>query len=50
MKRFVSLILSVCFLFSINGSTIDGSSYPTSYTGALRITQSLYTLFLSYRG
>jgi hypothetical protein len=30
--------------------TIDGSSYPTSYTGALRITQSLYTLFLSYRG
>ena len=25
-------------------------SYPTSYTGALRITQSLYTLFLSYRG
>ena len=33
-----------------DGSTIDGSSYPTSYTGALRITQSLYTLFLSYRG
>ena len=23
-----------------DGSTIDGSSYPTSYTGALRITQS----------
>ena len=31
-----------------DGSTIDGSSYPTSYTGALRIPQSLYTLFLSY--
>ena len=33
-----------------DGSTVDGSQYPTSYTGALRITQSLYTLFLSYRG
>lgn len=94
MKRFVSLILSVCFLFSINtvsyaanissrkasnpviqsmndkyhvdfsGMSIDElnkfidkmkdedqtRAYPTSYTGALRITQSLYTLFLSYRG
>lgn len=33
-----------------DGSSTDNASYPTSYSGALRITQSLYTLLLSYRG
>ena len=85
MKRFVSLILSVCFLFSINtvsyaanissrkasnpviqsmndkyhvdfsgmsihkdGSTIDGSSYPTSYTGAFSMMiMSLFSKIFS---